>query len=228
MANHLTTDLKNAYLQLIQLSGSVERMIADATNALLSHDCQLARQIIADDSDIDRREVQIEENCLTLLALHHPVAADLRRITMMLKINNELEQMADLACNIAQRVESLADDERYLIPQQIAPLAGMVSNMVRNSMDAFINSDADMAYGVLAADDDVDRVNAEVIETIEQSIVKDASQIRDAMLCFSASRHLEQIADHATSIAEDVIYMVSGDIVRHRRTLTQETSNAQK
>ncbi len=228
MANHLAYDLQNAYLQLIQLSGSVEQMIDLSVRALIDRNTNLSQQVIASDSDIDRREVQIEENCLTMLALHQPVAADLRRITMMLKINNELEQMADLACNIAQRSGVLATDTRFAIPPQMTDMANMVRDMVTSSMNSFINSDSGQAYRVLESDDRVDAINTDVINNIEASIAEMPSVVVVALHCFSASRSLEQIADHATSIAEDVIYMVTGEIVRHRRTLSEEFLNAKK
>ena len=226
MANHLAQDLQAAYFQLIELSGSVEQMIEQSVSALMHKDRQTASAVIAGDREIDRREVQIEENCLTILALHQPVAADLRRIAMMLKINNELEQMADLACNIAQRAEALAEQSGFAIPELMTQLADSVRAMVKDSLNAFINSDEHLAYRVLAADDGVDQINAQIIAAVERSLADRAANVSDAMHCFSASRHLEQIADHATSVAEDVIYMVSGDIVRHRRTLSQHTADA--
>ncbi len=228
MASHLMKDLQNAYLQLIELSGTVEQMIEDSVAALVQKDHGKADRVILADSDVDRREVQIEEICLTMLALHQPVAADLRRITMMLKINNELEQMADLACNIAERTKSLDTESTYSIPTQIGPMAAMVGSMVKDSMNAFINADSKLAYHVLESDDRVDAFNVEVIHAIEQDIQRSNQKVPEALHCFSAARHLEQIADHATSIAEDVIYMADGDIVRHRRTLSEESVNAQE
>ena len=227
MANHLAQDLQAAYFQLIELSGAVEQMIEQSVGALMNKDRQTAAAVIAGDREIDRREVQIEENCLTILALHQPVAADLRRIVMMLKINNELEQMADLACNIAQRAESLAAQSDFTMPELMTGMADKVRAMVKDSLNAFINSDEPLAYRVLAADDEVDQINARIIAAVERSLGERPTNVSEAMHCFSASRHLEQIADHATSVAEDVIYMVSGDIVRHRRTLAQQTADAE-
>ena len=228
MASHLMKDLQNAYLQLVQLSGTVEQMIEDSVAALVHKDHAKADRVIAADSDVDRREVHIEETCLTMLALHQPVAADLRRITMMLKINNDLEQMADLACNIAERTKSINGQSAYRIPVKIAPMAAMVCSMVKESMNAFVNSDSQLAYHVLESDDQVDALNVEVIQAIEGEMQSANQKVSEALHCFSASRHLEQIADHATSIAEDVIYMADGDIVRHRRTLSEESVNAKE
>lgn len=224
----LAKDLQNAYLQLIQLSGKVEQMIEQSVTALINKDQAKADEIIASDSDVDRREVQIEETCLTMLALHQPVAADLRRITMMMKINNELEQMADLSCNIAERTKSLDPSSQFAIPESMAPMAEVVRQMVKDSLNAFISADSSLARRVLETDDEVDRLNVQVIHAVEESIQSVCQSVPEAMHCFSASRHLEQIADHATSIAEDVIYMTEGDIVRHRRTLSEESMNAKE
>jgi phosphate transport system protein len=224
----LAKDLQSAYLQLIQLSGKVEQMIEQSVVALVNKDQAKADEIIASDTDVDRREVQIEEVCLTMLALHQPVAADLRRITMMIKINNELEQMADLACNIAERTKSLDPSSQFAIPASMAPMAEVVRRMVKDSLNAFINADSALARRVLETDDEVDRLNVQVIHAVEDSIQQVCHSVPEALHCFSASRHLEQIADHATSIAEDVIYMAEGDIVRHRRTLSEESMNAKE
>jgi len=178
-------------------------MIGKSVQSLVERRGSLAAEVIDRDNEVDRGEVRIEEDCLKMLALHQPVAADLRRITTMMKINNDLERMADLACNIA--------------PSGIDQMANMAISMVRRSLDAFVNRDTEMAFRVIKDDDKVDAKNVEVIEVLNSLMSRDSSQIYAAMHCFSASRHIEQIADHAVSVAEDTIYMVDGVIVRHRR-----------
>ncbi len=224
MSLHLSQDLTEAHNSLLKLSGSVEDMIASAVRSLVERRGALAAEVIQRDSQIDRIEVRIEEECLKMLALHQPVAADLRRITTMMKINDDLERIADLACNIAQRADSLVPYPEFPIPPGINEMALMTTSMVRRSLDSFVQRNTEQAHQVIEEDDRVDAKNVEVIETLTSLMSRDNSQITAAMHCFSASRHLEQIADHAVSIAEDLIYMVDGVIVRHRQIL--QRSNA--
>ena len=224
MSLHLSQDLTEAHNSLLKLSGSVEDMIASAVRSLVERRGALAAEVIQRDSQIDRSEVRIEEDCLKMLALHQPVAADLRRITTMMKINDDLERIADLACNIAQRADSLVPYPEFPIPPGINEMALMTTSMVRRSLDSFVQRNTEQAHQVIEEDDRVDAKNVEVIETLTSLMSQDNTQIAAAMHCFSASRHLEQIADHAVSIAEDLIYMVDGVIVRHRQIL--QRSNA--
>ena len=217
MSRHLKQDMEEAYHRLLALSGNVEEMIGNAVKSLMAKNRELALQVIQSDSDIDRTEVRIEEECLKMLALHQPVAADLRRLTTMMKINNDLERMADLACNIAERTSSLEIDSQFTIPTSINSMAEQTIGMVRDSLHAFINLDIDLAFQVIQRDSQVDQLNVQVIDTLMESM-RESECISDAINCFSASRHLEQIADHATSVAEDVVYMVNGVIVRHQHS----------
>jgi phosphate transport system protein len=217
MSLHLSQDLNEAHQSLLKLSGKVEDMIALAVKSLVERRGALASEVVARDTEIDRDEVRIEEECLKMLALHQPVAADLRRITTMMKVNNDLERIADLACNIAQRADSLCPYPEFPIPAGINEMASMITKMVRFSLDAFVRRDTALARSVIAQDDPVDAKNVEVIETLARLMERDHSQIVAALHCFSASRHLEQIGDHAVSIAEDIIYMVDGVIIRHRQ-----------
>lgn len=217
MSLHLSQDLDEAHNSLLKLSGQVEDMIALAVKSLVERRGSLAGEVIQRDTEIDRAEVRIEEECLKMLALHQPVAADLRRITTMMKVNNDLERMADLACNIAQRADSLCPHPEFPIPNGINEMATMVTRMVRASLDAFVSNDSAMARSVIVMDDPLDAKNVQVIGVLAESIQKDPSQVEAALHAFSASRHLEQIGDLAVSIAEDVIYMVDGVIIRHRQ-----------
>jgi phosphate transport system protein len=217
MSLHLSQDLDEAHNSLLKLSGQVEDMIALAVKSLVERRGSLAGEVIQRDTEIDRAEVRIEEECLKMLALHQPVAADLRRITTMMKVNNDLERIADLACNIAQRADSLCQFQEFPIPSGINEMATMITKMVRSSLDAFVHRDIELAKSVIEQDDPVDAKNVQVIEKLSQLMTEDTSKIVAALHCFSASRHLEQIADHAVSIAEDIIYMVEGVIIRHRQ-----------
>ncbi|MCU0711835.1 MAG: phosphate signaling complex protein PhoU [Pirellula sp.] len=217
MSLHLTHDLAEAHKSLLRLSGVVEKMIDQAVQSLVARQADVALMVIGQDEEIDRIEVKIEEDCLKMLALHQPVAADLRRITTMMKINNDLERMADLACNIAQRAISVHEYPDFQLQSGLQQMALMAINMVRRSLDAFVRQDVNLALEVIRSDDAVDSKNVDVIAVLNDQMQRDISQISPAMHCFSASRHLEQIADHAVSIAEDTIYMVRGEIVRHRQ-----------
>ncbi len=216
MSRHLLQDLEEAYQSLLALTGQVEEMIHLSVKSLMDRDTQTASRVIALDQEIDRREVRIEEECLKMLALHQPVAADLRRLTTMMKVNNDLERMADLACNIAERAIHLAAEFDFPIPLLIRQMADQTIEMVRGGIKAFVYLDIETAFAVIQKDDAIDAANVDVIDELS-NLMRDHSDWVDAALhCFSASRHLERIADHATNVAEDVIYMVNGVIVRHR------------
>jgi len=225
MSLHLSQDLDEAHNSLLKLSGQVEDMIALAVKSLVERRGRLAGEVIQRDTEIDRAEVRIEEECLKMLALHQPVAADLRRITTMMKVNNDLERIADLACNIAQRADSLCQLPEFPIPSGINEMATMITKMVRSSLDAFVHRDIELAKSVIEQDDPVDAKNVQVIEKLSQLMSEDTSKIVAALHCFSASRHLEQIADHAVSIAEEIIYMVEGVIIRHRQASQPKTQS---
>jgi phosphate transport system protein len=218
MIGHLSKDFSEAYHRLLVLSGQVEEMVNKAIRSLMGRQSDLALEVIAMDEEIDRVEVQIEDECLKMLALHQPVAADLRRLTTMMKVNNDLERIADLACNIAERATDLIEFEVYPIPALLQDMANEANAMVRDSIDAFVNLDIELAYSVIHKDDAIDEMNVEIIEQARDLMQQDPSWIDPALLSFSASRSIEQIADHAVNVAEDVIYMVNGVIVRHRHT----------
>jgi phosphate transport system protein len=216
MSKHFHRDMEGLHRDLLALSAIVEEMIESATRALEDRDPRLARQTIEMDEQVDDREVQIEETCLKMLALHQPVAVDLRRIATMLKANSDLERIADLAVNVAERAIALANHPEFAIPPQLKEMVDRATEMVRGALDAFVNLDAVAAAKVCKSDDEVDRMNDTIIEELHRQMKENPAAITPAMHCFSATRHIERIADHATNIAEDVIYLVQGDIVRHR------------
>ncbi len=217
MSRHLQQDLNEAYLRLLGLSGQVEEMIVAAVRALMERRRDLAQQVIDRDGEIDQTEVRIEEECLKMLALHQPVATDLRRLTTMMKINNDLERMADLACNVAERAYNLTEVPEFPIPKLIHEMVDLSTAMVRDGLNAFVNLNVELAYKVIGRDDTVDRINVKVIDELTEIMQEHSHWVAPALHCFSAARHLERIADHATNVAEDVVYMVGGVIVRHRR-----------
>ena len=200
----------------MSLCGSVERMIGQATEVLCERNTELSAEVLAADEVVDQTEVEIEEECLKMLALHQPFAGDLRHLASVLKINSDLERIADLACNIAERGACLHRHLNFPIPENLPRMIGIATEMVRLALDAFVDTDAELAQKVIAQDRSVDELHLSVIVELK-SLMKDESDIVDAALhCFSASRHVERIADHAVNIAEDVIYLATGEIVRHR------------
>ena len=161
-------------------------------------------------------EVEVEEECLKILALYQPVAADLRFVVAALKINNDLERMGDLAKNIAKRVSQLSSGEPCELPPEIRTMAMQAQDMVKQCLDAVVNSDPSLARLVREEDDTVDAARQQVRRKILQGIKEQPERVESLLRVNSVSKHIERIADMATNVAEDVIYMVEGDIVRHR------------
>jgi phosphate transport system protein len=217
MSKHLERDLDNLQRDLITLAASVEEAIQKATNSLKQRQPDLAHEVIEGDNVIDQEENYIEEECLKLLALHQPVAVDLRRITAALKINSELERIADLAEDIAERALHLAALPSAIpVPDKLQRMTDLASSMVRQSIDAFVNLDGHLARLVCRLDDEVDRYNNEIIDELIQTMQSAPDKVEPGLSLFSATRHVERIADHATNIAEDVVYLAEGEIIRHR------------
>jgi len=158
----------------------------------------------------------VEEECLKLLALYQPVATDLRYIIAILKINNDLERVGDEAVNIAERVVFLAHQERFDIPFDFQLMSDKTQAMLRNSLDALVNSHAGLAHQVGLADDEVDDLNRQMYVWVQRAIREHPERVEPLIHLLSISRHLERIADYATNIAEDVIYLIDGEIVRHK------------
>ncbi len=216
MAKQLPRQIDALKQKILFVGALVEEAIAKAIVALNTRDRVQAQEVIASDTEIDRMEVEVEEECLKILALYQPVASDLRFVVAVLKINNDLERMGDLARNIAKRVVFLAKyEEMQELPVDYRPMAAQVKSMVKDSLDALVNADTALAQKIRKEDDEVD-VQRRVIERqIEAQIAKTPNQTEGLLRLSSVARHLERIADMATNIAEDVIYMVDGEIVRH-------------
>ena len=216
MSKHLERDLESLQRDVLAMGASVEEVIYKAIKALQQRDAGLAASVVEGDGSIDELENRIDEECLKILALHQPVATDLRRIAAVLMINTDLERMADLAVDIAERAEVLAAPPRLAIPKELQRMADLTTVMVRDCLNAFVNLDARQARQVVRLDDEVDRLNADIIREIVAAMRQSADNVEPGLSLFSAVRHLERIADHATNIAEDVVYLVEGEIVRHR------------
>jgi phosphate transport system protein len=212
---HLQKDLDHLHKSVLTLAGYVEDAVASATAALQGRDPDLARRVVDGDALIDRMENAVQDECLKILALHQPVAVDLRRISAVLMITTDLERIGDLAVGIAERATVLARPPHLPIPEQFGRMSARALSMLRASLNAFVDLDPTAACGVIRADDEVDRDNADLIASLVAEMKRSPAAVEPGLSLFSAVRHLERIADHATNIAEDVVYLVNGDVVRH-------------
>jgi phosphate transport system protein len=201
---------------LVALAGLVEAAVHKSIRALRQRDRAAAREVVNGDAQIDQEENHIDEECLKILALHQPVAGDLRRIVAALMINTDLERMGDLAEEIAERALDLAALPALPVSEKLQLMTDLTTMMVRQSLDSFVGMNTLQAQAVMRMDDEVDRLNTEIIAEIVTAMKKSPALVDPGLSMFSAVRHLERIADHATNIAEDVVYLVEGEIVRHR------------
>ena len=217
MPVHLIKDLERVKKMILEMGARVEEDILRAIAALASCDSKLAEQIASADAEIDRREVLIEEECLKILALHQPVARDLRFLVAVLKMNNDLERMGDHAANIAERVLSLCSRGPVPVPKNINAMAEKVNSMVRRSLDSLVEADSALARAVILSDDDVDDLRDEIFGIVIDEMKSDVARIEQWVQLLAAVRDLERIADLATNIAQDVVYLVEGDVIRHQR-----------
>ncbi len=219
MTKHLTRDLEGLERRMLFLAGEVEEAVRRSIRALFERRIELAERVIDGDDEIDRREVELEEECLKVLALHQPVASDLRFIVACLKIENDLERIADLAGNIAERGVSFAAGSELVVPPRIREMVETCTRMLRQSIDAFVRGDAQLARRICDEDEQVDRSNRLIIQELLETMHRDPACIDQAVELISISKNLERIGDHATNIAEDVVYLVEGDIIRHRSAM---------
>jgi phosphate transport system protein len=200
---------------ILELCARVETSVDSSVRSLMQCDVELAKQVIDADTVIDSKEIEVEEECLKILALHQPVAIDLRIIVGILKINNDLERIGDLAVSIARRSFLIKKHEGEDTVLDFSRMVARVQSMLKKSLDAFVNLDPEMARDVCLEDDEVDDMNREIFDHVKNKIRKKPEEIGTWIHHVSVSRNLERIADHATNIAEDVIYMITGEIVRH-------------
>jgi phosphate transport system protein len=209
-------DLQKLQQIILWMGGLVERQIVHAIESLVERNSDLARQVVERDTEVDKLDLEIDEHCLRLLALHQPAASDLRFITTALKINIDLERVGDQAVNISQRALEL-NSEPVLKPYiDIPRIAELAQKMLRTSLDAFVRRDVELAKQVIAGDDEVDALAQQVFRELLSYMAEDPKTVSRAARVLFVSRHLERIADHATNIAEMVVFMVRGRMIRHQ------------
>ena len=216
MTRHIERQISNLKEKILRVGTVVEEAISKSISAVINRDVQLAQRVLANDEAIDRMEVEVEEECLKILALYQPVAADLRFVVAVLKINNDLERMGDLAKNIAKRVAQLEGAGPVDLPPEIRTMAMQAEEMVRECLAAVIDADPVLARRIREQDDVVDQARQKVRKRILAGIKEHPENVEVLLRINSITKHIERIADMATNVAEDVIYMVEGDIVRHR------------
>lgn len=216
MSNHLHVEIQKTKKRLLQLSAYVEETLRASIKAYNSADLELAKKVIKDDEFIDKQELEVEEECLKILALYQPVATDLRFIVAVLKINSDLERIGDHAASMANRTLKIASSEKQN-PNKISidQISELTIYMLKKSIDALVNQDTKLAYTVFEVEKEVNKLNKMVFESFVKNAKADVKSIEASAYEMFVARYLERIADHAVNIAEDVIYMIKGDIVRH-------------
>jgi len=215
MPVHLQKEIDKLKKQIVLLAGSVEKRVADAVKSIDQRDSQLAQVIKDTDRVIDQTEVEVEEECLKILALYQPVAMDLRFIVAVLKINSDLERIGDEAVNIAGRSLNINAYPKIEINFDLKTLVANVMAMLKRSLDALVNMDAALAHTVIDSDDEIDETVRVLFQQVKNEIRRQPEKIDYIIEYMRINRHLERIADHATNIAEDIVYMIEGKIVRH-------------
>jgi phosphate transport system protein len=216
MSVHLQREIERLKKHLLSLCAVVEDQVQTAIEAFLRRDENAAAEVTERDEDVDQREVEVEEECLKMLALYQPVAADLRLIVAVLKINNDMEQIGDLAVNIARKAAAVAAEPMMDFPYDIAGMWAKVQAMLHDSLDALVNTDVALAEAVYARDDQVDHMKRQIRLQVEETARQKPDLLNRLLRVLAVSRSLERIADYSVNIAEDVIYLVTGRIVRHR------------
>ncbi len=222
MSKHLQKDIEGLKGKIIDMGGMVEDRVYQATMSVINRDSALAKAVINGDSEIDTIEVSIEEECLKILALYQPVAIDLRLIVAVMKINNELERVGDLAVNIAERSAFLATQSPIEFPFNLKDMAEKTEGMLTRSINTLVNLDVKEAYLIRSEDDQIDAYNREMYNRIKDDFLSHPDDINSLLHAVSIGRHLERIADHATNIAEEVIYLAEAKIVRHKPEVYKE------
>ena len=208
-------ELRDLRAGLLKMGGLVERQIVEAVDSLVNRDSDRAHEIIKRDAEVNRMDIECDERCIRLLALHQPAASDLRFITTGLKITTDLERIGDNAVNICERAIELNQEPQLKPYIDIPRMAAVAQSMVKDSLDAFMRNDTDLAQAVIARDDEVDDLQHQIYRELLSYMAEDPHTIGRATRILFVSKYLERIADHATNIAEMVVFMVKGKTIRH-------------
>jgi len=226
MHRHFERELKRLLDLFANLCNLVEKNFSDLLGAMEKMDGQTLEFIKKNDKIIDENEILIEEECLKILALYQPVAGDLRQIVAILKINNDMERIGDLTANIASRSLSLQKSNLPILKYLIPEMAFNVKKMLKDAVDSVLQKKLDLAVQVCSLDDEIDKMHAKMYQVLQGEFEKNPALFTAYMNYISISRFLERIADHTTNIAEDLLYMLEGEIFRHRERIELGSGNA--
>ena len=212
-------DLKKLHEEILYMGGLVEDQIQKAVKSLVDRDSELAKIIIERDHEVNRLDVEIDDLCIRLLALHQPAGKDLRFITTGLKITTDLERIGDMAVNTCERALELNQEPQLKPYIDIPRMARIAQRMTRESLDAFVREDTSLALKVCKDDEEIDQLNSQIFREVITFMIEDPHTVSRAIKISSISKYLERMADHATNIAEMVIFMVKGKSIRHMKEL---------
>jgi len=225
MREHFQRDVNRLRRRLLALSAEVESDVRAAVRAVEERDEELARQVIDREKRTNVMEVDVEDDCLKILALHQPVAADLRNIIAVLKINQDLERIGDLAVHVAERGQHLCGLPSLGVPFRLGEMADKAQDMLKKVLDAFVGLNVAAAREVCAADCEIDEINRDIYRQVKKMVEQNPSLFEPLLQIMHIARHLERIADHATNIAEDLIFLVEGRIVRHSQEVSDKAAH---
>lgn len=217
MSLHFHKEMEHLHRDILAMCSTVEENINEAVNGLKKRSAGLAEELRIRDREVNDLDVRIEEECLKILALYNPVANDLRRVCSVLKIIGELERVGDIAVNLAERSAAISTHPEFPLPSRLSEMAKESLTMLHDSIDSYVELDAEKARAVIAHDDVVDLLNVELLHELRVDMARDSTRVEPGMHLFSAIRNIERVADHATNISEDVVYLIEGDIIRHAR-----------
>lgn len=216
MTIHFVREMEELHRGILSMCSAVEELIHDSVDGFRAGREGLAQELSLRDQDIDALDSRISEDCLKILALYHPVANDLRRVAVVMRICAELERVADLAVSIAERSACISACGSFPMPERLGQMSREALSMLHDSIDSFVEQNAELARDVCQRDEIVDSLNRELIDEVVSAIKQNASLVESGLHLFSVIRHVERVADHATNIAEEVVYLVEGALVRHR------------
>lgn len=217
MSAHLEKEMQKLKKEILAIGSYVEQALQRAVRSVEESDPELADEVILADEKIDDLEVELEEDCLKLLALHQPVAIDLRYVVAILKINNELERIGDLAVTICKQTKTIVENGQVDTALGVGLLMDKVELMLKKSLDALVGLNLNLANDVCSSDDEVDQMYHSIYEELKKRMRGDVENMESYLSLIRVIRSLERIADHTTNIAEDVVYMINGEIIRHSR-----------
>ena len=217
MTAHFFREMERLHRDVLSMSSTVEELIFESLESFRSGRSESSAELSGRDVEVDSWDIRIEEECLKILALYHPVANDLRRVAVVMKISAQLERVADLAVSIAERSAAIASYGEFPMPERLSEMTREALSMLHDSIDAFVDENAEAARKVCQRDNWVDELNSDLIEDVVRVMKQRPELIEPGLHLFSVIRHVERVADHATNISEDVVYLVEGAIIRHPR-----------